>query len=353
MPVIVERSIGSAVGRDYADINAWEAAAPVSLVANDQVWKGVVYNDSEMVVSGFNAHANIELAGSTSDATRYKWLTVAAGHSVYDNTANLTRYDATKGAGLRGTGDYGPPLLNINEPYAVAERLQFRLETHPTTAGWTATCCVRIRTDGIVARNLLCEVTSTDTNTRAAVYFQQCSATIPCSLLNTVIIGRGTGPYAGIRYGAAGAQIVRHVTIFRETGSAPTSSNVFHSEYGGDFGELRNVAVFGPWTGFDNGLSSTSGSGSNNVTSRSSWPHNSTTNTVLNASVTDAFVATAAGSEDLKPKAGGSLINAGTTTAGASPDPYGTTRHATTPTVGAIEAIVAAIMRRMLLMGVG
>ncbi|MBL8026853.1 MAG: hypothetical protein JNL74_10610, partial [Fibrobacteres bacterium] len=60
------------VKRAYNSITAWESAAPTDLVTEKVVWKGVCYND------GIFAEA-VTLGGSTTNASCFKWLTVAEG----------------------------------------------------------------------------------------------------------------------------------------------------------------------------------------------------------------------------------------------------------------------------------
>lgn len=67
------------------------------------IWQGQCQNQ-EFVVAG----TVVTIAGSTASATTYKELTTAAGASFRDNVnaqSNPLRYDATKGAALRGTAN--------------------------------------------------------------------------------------------------------------------------------------------------------------------------------------------------------------------------------------------------------
>ena len=94
MPTTVTKSVGSAVGRDYASITSWEAQN-LNLVTLDQLQVGEMYNDSL-----FNE--SVIFAGWNTDATRYITLKAASGHehglvrgagvlvSPNDVTTNLT-----------------------------------------------------------------------------------------------------------------------------------------------------------------------------------------------------------------------------------------------------------------------
>ena len=74
MPTTVVKTI-RASGGDYTTLSAWEAANQGNLVTADEVRVAECYNDWP---SGLNDAVNID--GSTTDATRYMAITVAAGH---------------------------------------------------------------------------------------------------------------------------------------------------------------------------------------------------------------------------------------------------------------------------------
>ena len=74
MPTTVVKTI-RASGGDYTTLSAWEAANQGDLVAADEVRVAECYNDWP---SGLIDAVNID--GSTTDATRYMAITVAAGH---------------------------------------------------------------------------------------------------------------------------------------------------------------------------------------------------------------------------------------------------------------------------------
>lgn len=102
MPTTTVKSIGSGGGRDYSTLQSWEDACPANLVTADEIWKGEAYNDSEFT-------ASLSVGGITQDATRYVWLTAAAGQSFQDHASvrtNPLRYDQSKGVGVRRTTGY-------------------------------------------------------------------------------------------------------------------------------------------------------------------------------------------------------------------------------------------------------
>lgn len=100
MPTIVVKTIG-ATGADYTTLQAWEDAAPVDLVAVDQIWQGQIKNASDTF-----ANPSLVISGSTSDATRYKELTTAPGASFRDHASvqtNALRFNAANGCSITQT----------------------------------------------------------------------------------------------------------------------------------------------------------------------------------------------------------------------------------------------------------
>ena len=110
MATTVTKSIGSAGGRDYSTVQAWEDAITADLVAADEAWVGECYNDSEFAVAG----TVVNIAGETTDATHTITLTTGTGQSFRDNAnaqTNALRYNQSNGVGLRGTANYSNTVL--------------------------------------------------------------------------------------------------------------------------------------------------------------------------------------------------------------------------------------------------
>lgn len=119
MPTIVSKTIGT--GGDYSTLQAWEDAAPANLVTADQVWRGLCKNQT------FSSSSTLlNVAGSTTDATRYKELTTEAGASFVDNIGTgALRYNAANGAAIERTGSYNWGL-QFSEAHFRISKLQIR-----------------------------------------------------------------------------------------------------------------------------------------------------------------------------------------------------------------------------------
>jgi hypothetical protein len=114
-------------GGDYSTLQAWEDACPANLVTADQIWQGQCKNQE------FALNATVlNIAGTTTDATRYIELTTEAGASFRDHASKATnalRYDATKGAGIRATNAYGKPIwVQVLTPASVI--CKYRITQH-------------------------------------------------------------------------------------------------------------------------------------------------------------------------------------------------------------------------------
>lgn len=124
MATTVVKSIGSAGGRDYSTIQAWEDASPANLVTADQIWQGQCYNDSEFLING----TILTISGITTDSTRYIELTTGASQSFQDNASvrtNALAYNVSNGVGLRDSNNYGSAIV-ISTSYSRFNKLQIK-----------------------------------------------------------------------------------------------------------------------------------------------------------------------------------------------------------------------------------
>lgn len=116
MATIVTKTIGTS-GRDYSTITAWEADCPSDLVAVNQIWQGVCYNDS-----AFNEQVTI--SGPNTNGSCYIWLTVASGHRhLGTKTGASINY-----GGAAKTGN----LIACIAPYTVVQWLRITNCTNTT-----------------------------------------------------------------------------------------------------------------------------------------------------------------------------------------------------------------------------
>lgn len=123
MPTTVVKTIGTS-GRDYSTLQAWEDAAPANLVTADEVWQGQCYNDTEFA----NPTTILTIGGSTTDATRYKELTVATGQSFQDNAnvrTNALTYNQANGVGINIANTYTGCIIVTDDNVRVS-RLQLK-----------------------------------------------------------------------------------------------------------------------------------------------------------------------------------------------------------------------------------
>jgi len=150
MPTTIVKTVGTA-SRNYSTMQAWEDASPVNLVTVDQIWKGECYNDSEF--SG-----KLICGGVTSDATRYPWLTTAAGESAYDDSANPLVYNQSKGVGVhRNWTNDASDQFSFGINYMRTEKIQWKLTNtqggyYPTTAMSVGT--YNVFKDGLIEANV-------------------------------------------------------------------------------------------------------------------------------------------------------------------------------------------------------
>lgn len=130
MATTVVKTIGST--GDYSTIAAWIAAIPSNLVTVDEIWRGELLNEE------FSAASEMfNIAGKTTDATRYIELTAAAGCSFLDSpTVRDTplRYNASFGARVIRTSTYGY-TGQISVPHTKISRLQIVNASSGTNAG--------------------------------------------------------------------------------------------------------------------------------------------------------------------------------------------------------------------------
>lgn len=294
MPTTVTKTIGTS-GRDYSTLQAWEDAAPANLVTSDQIWRGECYNDAAFT-------AGVVISGGTTDATRYKELTAAAGQSFADHANRLTNalaYNQSYGVGVSASFSYGRPLL-VSDHNTRISRIQFRNQ---------ATSGQALQVDG------------------TPTAFSQCifdSGGSSCALLNgsntivdnCVFILRKNGQTYVINLFGSG-NLVSNCTVVCPTGS--TAANAFQRAYTAST-TLTNVAAFGCTAVWSNGTGFTAV----NCFTNASSPPSGWTNVAYDTSTGSGFEAI--NNTDWRIKSTSALKDAGTSSGAPSVDIVGTTR---------------------------
>jgi hypothetical protein len=288
-------------GGDYTTLQAWEDAAPADLTTADQIWQGQCKNQ---LFSG--AGVQLTMAGSTSDATRYKELTTQSGASFRDNAnvqTNALRYNSSNGAAISNSGGYTTAVL-LTENYSRLTGLQ--VEATANSGG-----SVSMQGTGNIVRQCICEHKQTD-----GFAFAGNSGTA----VNVLVVSRKSAPSTIVKVGAVSGALLVNCTIVQPTGLTAPSA-VFGGNYG--TATVKNCAMFA------NGAPVKSGSTAYTFTtcySDASSPPTGVSSATYNTSL---FTAIANTTHDYRLPSGSSLIDVGTTDSTNAPtDIAGTSRPA-------------------------
>lgn len=329
MPTTVTKSIGSAGGRDYSTLQAWEDACPANLVTADQIWKGECYNDSE-----FSAGAPaLTISGQTTDATRYVWLTTATGQSFRDNASvqtNALRYNQSNGVGITHTANR-TMVISIATAYTLFENLQVKT----TGTGYAGSWPLDISAANVTVKNCILE----DVDTQFSGYVVATGSQSGVLLVNCLVIarmghanGNGSG-IAGFKFG----ECLNCTFVMIQANTVTGGNACSGGSYDSGIGTFTNCAFFG--------FFSFRGSLTNGPTCVNCFTDNSTnlpTGITGSKTYSSQFQNISDGTHDFRAKSGGDLIDAGTTDSRASPDIAGTTRPSgSSYDVGAWELVQA------------
>lgn len=264
------------------------------------IWRGEAYNDSQ-----FTAAVLIE--GSTSSATTYKELTVAAGQSFADNAGvrtNALRFNATNGVSISFTAGYNTAVL-VRENHARISRLQIK-STASTSRALGLSTAVQSADGGFTG--LIAEDCIADGHSAASNYSKGVAIIgSNCTLRNCLIV-RTAGDNPGIT--AFGATLVNCTVV--NTNATTTGLSIVAGSYA-TITLIRNCAAFNFATAPS--ASTTSQTNYTNVVS----PPAGWTGSIAYSTAT--FVNITAAAEDFRIPTGSALIDVGTTdTTNGTPD---------------------------------
>ena len=306
MATTVTKTIKSAAG-DYTTVALWEADTDNDLVTADEIQVGEIYD--------VNPTAALTIAGATTDATRYRELTV---NSAFRHAGV---WDTGK---MNWTGTSKP--LTLGETFARAEYLQIK-NTHATAGNGeiliTANNC-------LVGQCILWMTQDDGLDGNAGVTW---SAVTGVTVRNTVSYNNRHG-ISITNAGGTGASIENCALVantnsgmFTATGAAPVVKNTY---LGGN--AVRDLSTSGnpdvDWT-ITTSMASDANSSETGLTNSIAWD---TTN----------FTNVTAGSIDIHLVTGSDLIDAGTDLSGTfTIDINGATRSGTWD-VGPDEFVAAA-----------
>lgn len=317
MPTTVTHSIGTS-SRDYSTIQAWHDAAP-DLVANDQIWKGECYNDSEFTSSGTILSVTVNV-----DSTRFCLLTVGSGQGFKSNggAASLPlRYDQSKGVGLRFTGGYNTFIDGggVNAGLKI-DGLQVYYDSGSSSPYFP----VMYRISSV--KN--CHFSSRQTTGSLMHYCGE--------LVNSIVALRGTSFSGNAVRPSVGTDRIINTTIVRPSDLTAGGTGISGGSDG--YPQVTNCAVFGFSTQFGGTIGSYAAGSGNNASSVASGSIPGSSN---QASLTysSQFENVNDTTRDWRPKSGGALTNTGSRqqTYTADVDIIGAARSTSTPSIGARE----------------
>ena len=308
MATAIVKSIGSAVGRNYATPQLFADAIPADLTVTDETWTGEIYNDSEL-----NTYTKV--SGNITDATRWIKITAAAGESFVDNpsaSTNPLAYDPTKGVAITNTAGY-KNTFEVSSSNVVIDRLQIKQAGSNGKTAYISTSA------GGISKNL---IIYTSKNSPAA-YIRN------GKLVNSLLVSEATS-YQGIT--ASSNSEFYNITLVSPSDITNTKIGILKS-YSTPI--AKNCAVFGFATAFNTGFSASS---DYNACDDISAPG---ANSLLSKVFASQFEVVTTVGMDFRAKSGSDLDGAGTpdATNTLGLDIVGQTRSATLPTIGCWEVI--------------
>lgn len=312
MPTTVSKTIGatsSPVVPDFTSLASWIAGCPANLVTADEIWEGQCLNQGEFV----SASTLLTLSGITTDSTRYTRLTTAVGASFRDNAGvrtNALSYNSSNGVAIRCTGAYADAIV-VSIPNCQFVGLQISSLDNTFFA----------QSDGLLIDGCIIVSTSAFDETINA-------ASVFLTIYNSLILGvnKSSSPLLMGRDGSTGSTVLG-TTVISKSGVSPITADAYADHV------IVDCALFGGGSATKavSAGSATFGSCSNNATDSATAVGSANQTSLTFAS---QFISTTA---DFRAEIGGSLPNNGTPNSNILVDITGTTRSATTPTIGCWE----------------
>jgi len=318
MPTVQTKKVGatnSPTTMDYTSLASFISAMPSSLVTADEQWNGEFYDQGELTAAGTQSISN------SADATRYLSMYCVAGASFKDKagvrTTALT-YNASNGVAYRKTANYGS-IISCSSAYIRIVGMQFK-------GDGTANNGVLPFGGNTLFQNNIVRMANTSTSLLAVG--DTSGGKSGQKYINNLIITNGGHGLADV---STDTQFHGNTVI----SSAGTQTGLRSYPYSSS-AVVRNNAIFGFGTAWS-GNAGTTGGGYNATDLASGLPGSSNQYSLTFSS---QFVSTTV---DFRAVDTGSLDLNGTPDATNIPtDISGTTRHATTPTIGCWEVIAAA-----------
>lgn len=321
MPTTITKSIGT-TARDYSTIQAWEDAAPASIVTSDEIWRGEMYNDTEFVSTNTGTYI-VTFGGVTVNSTHYRELTVATGQSYQDHASvrtNALIYNVSNGVGIRCTGNYGTGV-SASERYVRLSRFQISLTHANAERGVVG------GQDAIVKDIVSNHAGSNGGANSYHVSIGQDAYAINIAAFSSGAAGRGFFDNYGGHF--INCTLVKSTTVTDTSGFA-----AIRSAYATHI-TIQNCAVFGYLTSFTN--ATTTLSGGTNATDLASGAPGSGNQYSVTFNATTPFTQASSSSTDLKAIAATSLAGNGTKDATNAPSDITALARASACTIGAWE----------------
>ncbi|MBI2029039.1 right-handed parallel beta-helix repeat-containing protein [Candidatus Gottesmanbacteria bacterium] len=299
----VTKTIGSAGGRDYSTITLWEDGEDGDLVTLDEIHKGEAYKDSDF-------DEQITIDGSTTDATRYMWLTAASGQQHNGTAGTGVTIKPTTSSANCGSNHC---ILIISDANTIVEWMEV---TENITAGTNLTgfgINYLAGSGGSIVRNNIVH----DIDWRQVNRGIMQDISVDCTIINNIIydIEHQTGG------GGRGLQLWNTATTTCSVYNNTVHSNTVHGfniqgGTGGTQNVKNNIATDNTTADFTFPSNTATLNCSNNLSSDATADDAGCTSAQISKSSADQFVSITGGSENLHLKTGADAIDNGTDLSG-------------------------------------